>query len=345
MITLISWKGFINIMILSRVCLENPFTWIKEGCNLNRTANALKMLQILSSGRQYSKRELADLIGTKERNIYELKKELEDAGYSFKELKGKYSGYALEKKDLLCIPKFSSDEITFLRDFNERISSNNKVIGNQTAAEMINKILSITEGFGSADKSLAVHSSHQAMEDQVLEHHYRKLKQATVEHKKIKGRYASYSSTRVRSIYPYDLVSVDDEWYCIGFDPDDQIFKTFKLSRFLDVEILDELYWVDPKYRRKDFVDDYGLKKIGKPVRLVLNITGPYKKTLMEKPVGENVEIQDYGNFMRYAATLRGEYKIREFILMMGWFCEIESPVELKETFKKEYQYLLKDYR
>ena len=77
---------------------------------MSRTANCIKMLQMLNSGRIIKISEFAEEFETNPRNIIEYRKELEDAGYSIITIPGKDGGYKLHKEDLFPTLKLSGEE-------------------------------------------------------------------------------------------------------------------------------------------------------------------------------------------------------------------------------------------
>ena len=66
---------------------------------MGKTALCIRMLQILNTGRIYKVTELAEILNTNPRNIYEYKKELDeisiDSGFYIETIPGKYGGYKL----------------------------------------------------------------------------------------------------------------------------------------------------------------------------------------------------------------------------------------------------------
>ena len=107
---------------------------------MSRTANCIKMLQMLNSGRIIKISEFAEEFETNPRNIIEYRKELEDAGYSIITIPGKDGGYKLEKTDLIPSIKLLPQEkelvletinyITSKKDFikKSKINDNNTYV-------------------------------------------------------------------------------------------------------------------------------------------------------------------------------------------------------------------------
>ena len=89
---------------------------------MNRSAQCIKMLQILNARKRVSVAELADLLETKKRNIIELKKELEASGYVINFYTGKYGGYELDKTANIPAIKFTESEKIALTEAYDFIS-------------------------------------------------------------------------------------------------------------------------------------------------------------------------------------------------------------------------------
>ena len=75
-----------------------------------KVENCIRMLQILSSGRRYKASDLAGLLDTKVRNIIEYRKLLEEVGYRFDNVSGKYGGYSLRRTDTIPSIKLEENE-------------------------------------------------------------------------------------------------------------------------------------------------------------------------------------------------------------------------------------------
>ena len=82
---------------------------------MNKTANCIEMLQLLSSGRSYKTKELAEFLDTNPRNIPEYKKELEECGYRFESMSGKYGGIKLLSSSLIPSISFTVKERELFR--------------------------------------------------------------------------------------------------------------------------------------------------------------------------------------------------------------------------------------
>lgn len=302
------------------------------------------MLTLLSSGRKYSKKEIAEYLDTNDRNIYELKKEIEDAGYLFEDLKGRYGGYALSREGLMCIPRYSEDEEKAVIDLANRINLDSEVINQKITNEVLNKMTALLK-MQKADNHIYVSNERKVIDKNQLDQNYNILKNAIKNNNKIRCEYSSYSRTRERILNPYDLALINGKWYAVCFDVEDQLFKTLKINRFSNVSILESKFWIDPSYKLSNFVDNNGLVNIGDDVRLTLKISGAYMKDLMENNIGSDVHIENYGSFIIYHAIMRGEYKIKHFVMSMGQDCIVVEPEALKLEIMNEIKTMLAIYK
>ena len=80
-----------------------------------KTANCIKILQILSSGRIYKSDEIAERLNINKRNITDYITELKIAGYDVECLTGKNGGYRLAEKSFLPKPNLTEQEIFVLK--------------------------------------------------------------------------------------------------------------------------------------------------------------------------------------------------------------------------------------
>lgn len=85
----------------------------------------IQMLEILSSRSIVSVSEIANLLGTKQRNILECKKDLEEAGYTIETIYGKYGGYKLLNPRMFDSSPLTEDEKRVLLSASEYLDSRN----------------------------------------------------------------------------------------------------------------------------------------------------------------------------------------------------------------------------
>ena len=77
---------------------------------MGKVNNALRMLAILRSRKKVTRKELAEELEVDIRQITRYKEDLEYAGVTITEIKGRYGGYILENKDYLLNLELSDKE-------------------------------------------------------------------------------------------------------------------------------------------------------------------------------------------------------------------------------------------
>lgn len=88
---------------------------------MNRAALCIRMLLILRSRSRISTKELAEQLETNPRNIREFRRELEQAGYTIQEIRGRSGGYTLLDQNLMPVPELSYSEKQALREALQRV--------------------------------------------------------------------------------------------------------------------------------------------------------------------------------------------------------------------------------
>ena len=81
---------------------------------MGKVNNALRMLAILRSRKKVTRKELAEELEVDIRQITRYKEDLEYAGVTITDIRGKYGGYILENKDYLLNLELSQKELISL---------------------------------------------------------------------------------------------------------------------------------------------------------------------------------------------------------------------------------------
>ena len=74
---------------------------------MSKVSNELTMIELLSSGRKYSIKELSEILEVTERMIRVYKEDLEKSGIYIDTIMGPYGGYVLNQSVRLPIRKFN----------------------------------------------------------------------------------------------------------------------------------------------------------------------------------------------------------------------------------------------
>lgn len=152
---------------------------------------------------------------------------------------------------------------------------------------------------------------------------FESLKSAVIHCQNVKIRYAgSYKAISERIIQPHRLVYKATAWYLKAFCTKKQDWRVFKLSRILDLEILNETF------RRRELPESADITGI--PYR---RITLRFPKEMAYRVYDEfdqsQIRQQENGDLIAAAQMPEDEW-LTGFLLSFGTQVEILSPIDLK---------------
>lgn len=101
---------------------------------MSKLSNCFRLIEILSTGRKYSIKELSDILEVKPRMIRIYKDELEKAGIYIESLRGKYGGYYLKEDYSFPIRNITLKDIEILKN-----TQDNQILDIANKLENINK--------------------------------------------------------------------------------------------------------------------------------------------------------------------------------------------------------------
>lgn len=308
---------------------------------MNRTALAIRMLLILKTRKFIKKAELAQLLETNPRNIIELKKELETAGYLIEVTHGPYGGYRLidvtlfplasldqqERRALLNAAPFllTNKEPLFTDDFKNALQ---KLVANETRDDTI----SIESGIG----------WQLAISKETIQQYLSILSSAILGRKRVEMTYKPQNkASKHYVIEPRELVQVHGLWYVLCQDPRKELI-TYKVNRIEQLKITEKTFRPDEDFYAKKAVTPYG-HNVSDPLKCVFRIRN--REYLTEYVFGENQQIEWISDdeFI-LSADLRGDYSIMQFVLQLGSDCEVLEPEALRNKIGDEIQKMNRIY-
>ena len=300
---------------------------------MNRTALAIQMLLILKTRKFIKKAELAQWLETNPRNIIELKKELETAGYIIEVTNGPYGGYRLidstlfplasldqqEKRALLNAAPFllTNQEPLFTEEFKRAMR---KLVANETWDDTI----SIESGVG----------WQLAISKETIQQYLSVLSSAILGCKRVDMTYKPQNkASKNYVIEPRELVQVRGLWYVLCQDPHKEL-TTYKVNRIEQLKVTEKTFRLDEDFYAKKAITPYG-HNVSDPQKCVFRIRN--REYLTEYVFGENQRIEwinDDEFILR--VDLRGDYSIMQFILQLGSDCEVLEPELLRKKIGDE---------
>lgn len=196
---------------------------------MSKVSNSITLLQLLSTGKKYSIKELSDILEVTPRMVRIYKDELEKAGIYIDTIMGPYGGYVLNQSIRIPERKFIKDDYTLLDKY---ISSEKDKIKKEQLSILKDKIRGIYIG---SEKELNITIQEQSK--------YNILARAIKESRKVKILYYTYGKGELeRVIIPRDLFLFKEGWYCSAFCELRQDFRHFELSRIKKYQLLDEKF-------------------------------------------------------------------------------------------------------
>ena len=305
------------------------------------------MLAILRSRKKVTRKELAEELEVDIRQITRYKEDLEYAGVTITESRGKYGGYILENKDYLLNLELSDKESLALSKTKDYLKGQGVHFYNDLSLA-IEKILSInpkssnyfSENIYSKGRRIKINQQEESKKWLIIN-------DGIINNKKIRMKYMdSKGSITERIIHPYRLYTYYGANYFIGKCEVRDALRQFKLVRIQDIDLLDD------KFEKYDFdLNNYLKNTIGlfkdEKYEIKLRINYPYAMSFKEYSWTQDEHIEDYmeEGYLIYNATVEGKTKIISWIMGMGTSCTVLEPKELIEDVIKEHKKVLNNYK
>lgn len=199
---------------------------------MSRVSNAIIMLELLSSGRKYSIKELSDILEVTPRMIRSYKGDLEKAGIYIDTIMGPYGGYVLNQSIRLPKRKFKYGDAKILDKY---INIEKDALQKEKLILLQDKIKGVYIGSKEETKELN-------LKDKNLKK-YNILTKAIKEKRKVKIVYYSYNHGEIeRIIHPCEMFLFKDGWFCAAFCELRGDMRHFELKRIRKYELLEEKF-------------------------------------------------------------------------------------------------------
>lgn len=313
---------------------------------MGKVNNALRMLAILRSRKKVTRRELAEELEVDIRQITRYKEDLEYAGVTITEIKGRYGGYILENKDYLLNLELSDNENLALSKTKDFLKDQGLHFYNdlKSAVDKIKAINPKDNNYSEANiynKGIKIKANHQQESEKWLT-----INDGIINNRKIKIQYMdSRGNITERITHPYGLYTYYGSNYFIGKCEKRNELRQFKLVRIKDIQLLKD------KFEKEKFnLSNYLKNTLGifkdKTYKIKLKIAYPYAMGFKEYSWTEDEYIEDHidDGYLIYNAKVEGKTEIISWIMGMGTACTVLEPLELKKEIIKEYKKVLDNY-
>ena len=314
---------------------------------MGKVNNALRMLAILRSRKKVTRKELAEELEVDIRQITRYKEDLEYAGVTITEIKGRYGGYILENKDYLLNLELSDKESLALSKTKDYLKDQGLHFYNDlsSAIEKIKAINPKDNNYNSESiysKGIKIKANHEEESEKWLT-----INDGIINNRKVRIKYmdSKWCCTE-RIVQPYKLYTYYGSNYFIGKCEERNELRQFKLVRIKNIELLED------RFIKDDFdINEYLKNSIGlfkdKTYKIKLKITYPYAMGFKEYSWTEEESIEDYieKGYLIYNATVEGKTEVIPWIMGMGTACTVLEPLGLKDDIIKAYKEILNQYK
>lgn len=322
---------------------------------MGTVANALNMLYILSSGRTYKIRELAEKLEVSSKSIRVYREALDGAGIYVLDKRGKYGGYYLPKdfQNTLLGLDLNEEEKMALELVESEMRSSRHVEAKHISS-LLTKLQRMEEKKHHLESPPLEQSAHivgGARPNIDAEKEREKLVRiirAKRELRKVSLLYRPLSGTESRrTLQVYNTYTYRGEIYMVAYCELRQEIRDFKLRRAHHIELLDELFERDEHFSMSDYMKNcIGVFK-GEEINLKLKIREPLAQVVRETVYTDNqsiVEIPEEQAIL-YTATMRGRQEIVAWILSMGSKVRVIEPAELRVEIAEESKNVWASYQ
>lgn len=313
---------------------------------MGKVNNALRMLAILRSREKVTRKELSEELEVSIREISRYKDDLEYAGVTINEIRGRYGGYFIDNNDYLLNLNLSRNEKFALDNALEQLKGIEGCFYNDlcTAVEKIKVASPNNEEYSKSkvySKGIKIKSDYEIERKKWLT-----INDAIINKRKIQIKYLNSNlkeSTRI--ICPYGIFTYYNANYFVGKCEINDDIRQFKFIRIKDIELLDEKFEIYDFDLNKYLDNTIGIYK-GEEYKLKLKIYYPYAQGFKEYMWLKDEKIYDYPDkgYLIYSATTYGDVETISWIMGMSSNCKVIEPHELKQKIKNEYENIMKMY-
>lgn len=306
----------------------------------------IKMLKILNSGRLYSVSELADLIGTKARNIIEYKKELESIGYEIDTVSGRNGGYRMNVAANIPSIKLSLAEKEVMSEAYDYLIAKKDFLKKKEFVSAFSNIMSQVDISEQKDRLFVVDKYQLQMSQDELRKRYCFIEDAINAKRTIEILYGSLiNGLKKHVIDPYKLFIYNNSWFFLGWDHDKADVLYFKLNRINEYSMKDEEFKVWKYFKPENYFDDVGLINNGKYHHLVMIVSGTRARLMKERVYGKNQVIEELGDgTYRVSLDMQNDNTLVSFVLSCGSEAKLLEPQWLVDKVKEEINSIRKNY-
>lgn len=234
-----------------------------------KTANTIRMLQILYSGKIVKKRDLAAELETNERNIREYKRELIMAGYDIIEHKGRNGGLELDRASIIPASHLTGTECMAVLEGRNLVHAHADFALMPDFDAAFDKLFSSAVGPDQGEETTLYLSRRRQDPVEGILVELELCRQAIREHRRLSLKYRRRDGTRSEYIVePYRIFYYEDAYYLFadktgasGSGSGTWRFFRFSPTRMEEVQILEERFSPFSDFNLEKHLADHGFVK------------------------------------------------------------------------------------
>lgn len=197
---------------------------------MSKISNVLTFLELLSTGKKYTIKELSEQLEVSERMIRSYKEDCEKAGIYIDTIMGPYGGYVLNQSIRIPVRKFKKKDYELL----------DKYISKEHNDKDKDNLIMLQDKIKGVYKGSQKEAAELNLKEETLSK-YNILTRAIKERRKVKILYYSYNKgENERVICPAEMFLFQDGWYCAAFCLLKNDIRHFELRRIIKYELLNE---------------------------------------------------------------------------------------------------------
>ena len=291
----------------------------------------------------YSIQDIQDECGVSRRTAIRIKDIISDV-FEIEEVPNytsKIKKWRLRRGTLDRILAFSADEIATLEDCQAYMKNQNYTNRCDLLPEIIQKMKFTTSGSVQNDVDFLLESQgyavHQAPKIKLDKETFEKISEAILSDKYLAFRYKNKKGEeKLRKVAPYAVI-YSEYTYLVAKDEGDSIYKHFLLYKMQNTRVTNEYFDKDETFNLQEHLSKaFGAFQDLKPMKIELLFSEKVKDIIENYSLHPNQKIipnHDGTTTVKFEAG--GAYEICWFLFRWGKDVQIIEPQELKDTYKK----------
>ena len=317
-----------------------------------KTANTIRMLQILYSGGVVKKRDLAQELETNERNIREYKKELIMAGYDILEHKGRNGGLQLDSASIIPAARLNREQTDAFLEARDLVHTHSSFASMKEFDQAVEKLFSSVVPSPEEDDAILYLSRRRRDPRQTSTLHMEVCRRGIREKKRLKllyrrrdGRMQEYLVEPYQVFYSQEAYylfadkveqgkTAGGNWRCFRFSP----------TRLQNVTLTEERFVPFTDVSLEQTLAEYGFVKTPN-TKYQVRVRKEAEHLFRESDWGDDLRaVSQDEEWIRYTFHRDEKEGLFNQLLEFGPTVILESPADQQQEFKDRISALMEAY-